>query len=108
MAMFIVGGCVVAFLTWRAGILVGLSVPLSMLLTIAIMYYLNVPLERMTLAGLIISLGLLIDNSMVMVEDIRFAMDKGIDRVTAAMPRKLSAPLLVSQLTTILAFYRHF
>ena len=106
MAIFIVGICVIVFLTWRAGILVGIIVPLTMLITILMMYLANIPLERMTLVGLIISLGLLVDNGMVMVEDIRFAMDQGMDRLSAAMSvaKKLSGPLLVSQLTTVVAF----
>lgn len=96
------------FLTmgWRSALLVGSALPISVSLTLFAMRLLNIPLHQMSITGLIIALGLLIDNAIVMVDETRHSMAKGLnpsEAVTAAV-RHLFAPLLGSTLTTVLAF----
>ena len=97
---------VVLFLGLRTGLIVGTIVPLTMIVTLVLMRTLGIELHRITLATLIISLGLLVDNGIVMAEEIGRRMLGGEDRRDAAIGagKTLSLPLLTSSLTTILAF----
>ena len=78
--------CVMVLLTWRSGLIVASLIPLSIFMTLIALYVLKIPLQRMSLAGLIIALGLLIDNGLVIVEETRFAMDQGIDHINLLAP----------------------
>jgi multidrug efflux pump subunit AcrB len=97
---------VMLFLGVRTGLIVGAIVPLTMLLAIIVMRLLEIELQRISIAAMIIALGLLVDNGIVVVEDIRRRIDNGTPRREAALAvgRTLSLPLLTSSLTTILAF----
>ena len=97
---------VLIFLGARTGLIVGFFVPLTVLLGIIVMRYLDIELQRMSIAATIISLGLLVDNGIVVAEDIRVRLSKGIERIKAATDaaNSLALPLLTSSLTTILAF----
>ena len=102
----IVLAVVMLFLGWRTGLIVGAMVPLTMLLTLLIMRYVGIELERMSLAALIISLGLLVDNGIVMAEEIGRRLSLGEERTQAAIAtgKSMLLPLLSSSMTTILAF----
>jgi len=97
---------VMVFLGWRTGLIVGLMVPLTMLATILIMRRIGIELERMSLATMIIALGLLVDNGIVLAEEIGRRLAAGEERRHAALEagRTLALPLLSSSLTTIIAF----
>jgi multidrug efflux pump subunit AcrB len=97
---------VIIFLGIRTGLVVGLIVPLTILMSLLVMRLFGVPLHSVSIAALIISLGLLVDNAIVMAEDIRTRIEEGEDRRAAALAagRELATPLLTSSLTTILAF----
>jgi len=97
---------VIAFLGLRTGLIVGAMVPLTMLLAILVMRQTGIDLERMSLATLIISLGLLVDNGIVMAEEISRRLALGEERRAAVLEaaRTLAMPLLSSSVTTILAF----
>jgi len=97
---------VVLFLGWRTGIVVGMIVPLTLLLALPFMNLLNIPFHGVSIAAMIISLGLLVDNGVVMAEEIRTRVQAGEDRYEAAISAggALGMPLLTSSLTTILAF----
>ncbi len=97
---------VMLFLGWRTGLIVGAMVPLTMLLTLLVMRYVGIELESMSLAALIISLGLLVDNGIVMSEEIGQRIASGQPRFQAVVDTgtSLALPLLSSSLTTIIAF----
>lgn len=102
----IVLAVVMVFLGIRTGLIVGSMVPLTMLLALLMMRLLGIDLERMSLASLIIALGLLVDNGIVIAEGIQTKIGDGIDRLEAAVStgREMALPLLSSSLTTIFAF----
>ncbi len=104
--LVIVLGVVVLFLGLRTGLIVGSFVPMTMLMSMAIMRAMDIELQRMSVAALIIALGMLVDNGIVIAEDIRTRLQNGEDRRQAALTsgRTLAIPLLTSTLTTILAF----
>lgn len=97
---------VMLFLGVRAGAIVGTIVPLSIFLALVGMLLWDIPLHRISIAAIIIALGLLVDNGVVIAEDIKKRIDGGAERVAAALAatRTLAIPLLTSSLTTILAF----
>ena len=97
---------VMLFLGVRTGLIVGSFVPITMLLSIIIMRQFDVELQRVSIAALIIALGMLVDNGIVIAEDIKTRFSNGEDRVKAAIAsgKILAIPLLTSSLTTILFF----
>jgi len=97
---------VVLFLGVRTGLIVGAIVPFVMLVTLSIMKFSGIKLERMSLATLIISLGLLVDNGIVIAEDFKRRLEQGVDRYNAMIQgcKELAIPLLSSSGTTILFF----
>ncbi len=97
---------VVIFLGLRTGLIVGSFVPLAMLLGLVVMSSFGIELQRMSIASMIIALGMLVDNGIVIAEDIRTRLEAGQERREAVLQsgQSLSIPLLTSTLTTILAF----
>tara|TARA_R110002110_G_scaffold415612_2_gene651624 strand:- start:86964 stop:90059 length:3096 start_codon:yes stop_codon:yes gene_type:complete len=97
---------VMLFLGVRTGLIVGSFVPLTMLLGIIVMRVVDVELQRMSIAATIIALGMLVDNGIVVAEDIRVRLGRGVERMRAATESgaSLAIPLLTSSLTTIFAF----
>ena len=97
---------VMLFLGVRTGLIVGAIVPFVMLITLAVMNIYNMELERMSLATLIIALGLLVDNGIVIAEDFKRRLEEGSSREIALKEcgGELAVPLFISSLTTILVF----
>lgn len=97
---------VLLFLGLRTGVVVGVSIPLVILITLIVMRRIGIPLHSISIAAMIISLGLLVDNSIVVAEDFRRRLGLGESRRDAAINagNGLAIPLLSSSLTTIAAF----
>ncbi|MHC4375502.1 MAG: efflux RND transporter permease subunit [Planctomycetota bacterium] len=90
----------------RAALLVGVALPLTSLMVLALMRFTGLPIHQMSVTGLIIALGLLIDNAIVMVDEVSHELSVGrspLDAVKTSV-RRLAVPLLGSTLTTVLAF----
>jgi multidrug efflux pump subunit AcrB len=102
----IVLAIVILFLGLRTGLIVGTIVPAVMLITLAVMGLFEMTLERMSLATLVIALGLLVDNGIVIAEDFKRRLEEGASRDEALKQTggQLAFPLLSSTLTTILVF----
>ncbi|MEO0818490.1 MAG: efflux RND transporter permease subunit [Pseudomonadota bacterium] len=91
---------------WRAAIVVGAALPLTILLVLILFNIFGMPLHQMSVTGLVISLGLLIDNAIVVVDEFDQYRGKGLSRADA-IDQSLShlfGPLFASTLTTALAF----
>ena len=97
---------VILFLGMRTGLIVGSIVPFVMLTTLSIMQFSGIALEKMSLATLIIALGLLVDNGIVIAEDFKRRIEQGAERFEAMCQggKELALPLLSSSATTILFF----
>lgn len=102
----IVMGVVILFIGLRAGWIVGVTVPLTMLFSLLVMDYFAIPLNNVTLAAMIISLGLLVDNGIVLIEDVLRRLSAGEERRAACVNagRSLAIPLLTATLACIAAF----
>ena len=99
-------GIVVLLLGLRTGLVVGAIIPVITLVTLAIMGMFGMPLERMSLATLVIALGILVDNGIVVAEDYKRRIGEGEDRHQALknVGSTLALPLFVSTSVTILVF----
>lgn len=97
---------VVLFLGWRAGLVTGVIVPLTVMGSLILMRLLGIELHMVSIAALIISLGLFVDNGIVIVEDYQRRLGLGHEPEQAAVEagRTLAAPLLTSSLAIIIAF----
>ncbi|ESA36203.1 cation multidrug efflux pump [Leptolyngbya sp. Heron Island J] len=93
-------------LGWRSALIVGMALPLSTLMVFGSMRALDIPLHQMSVTGLIIALGLLIDNAIVVVDEVRVRLQQGSRPADAVgeTVKHLVVPLLASTLTTVLAF----
>lgn len=91
---------------WRSAIVVGLAMPLTVGLVLILFNIFGHPLHQMSVTGLVISLGLLIDNAIVVADDVDQWRAKGLSRKEAIEHSlsQLFAPLAASTLTTALAF----
>lgn len=90
----------------RTGLIVGTMVPLTMMVTLIGMSLFEIELHRVSIAAIIVALGLLVDNGVVIAEDIAKRLEAGAARLDAVLetPRVLAVPLLTSSLTTVAAF----
>ncbi|MDX2502024.1 MAG: efflux RND transporter permease subunit, partial [Deltaproteobacteria bacterium] len=97
---------VMLLLGFRTGLIVGSFIPLVMLFGVLMMSALGINLERMSLATMIIALGMFVDNAIVVSDDIKVNMETGMDRREAVLKtgNSLALPLLTSTLTTVFAF----
>ncbi|MEM9917662.1 MAG: efflux RND transporter permease subunit [Bacteroidota bacterium] len=104
--ILLVGLIIFLVLGYRAASLVMLSIPFSILIGLWIVDYFELGLQQMSVTGLIVALGLLVDNSIAIIENIERFLGKGLSRKEAAIKgtSQLVAPMFSATLTTILAF----
>lgn len=105
-AVAIVVVVMVLFLGVRTGLVVASLIPAAMVSTFLLMSAFGVGIDQMSLAALLIALGMLVDNAIVMSENTMVRMEEGATAAEAALGAagELWAPLLVSSLTTAAAF----
>ena len=106
----IVMGVMLIFLGLRTGLVVAGLIPLVTVMTLMLMGLIHMGLNQVTLAALIMALGMMVDNGIVVSESFIVKMEAGQDRMTAAVAtcRELMVPLLISTLTTSAAFLSFF
>lgn len=94
------------FLGIRTGFVIASLIPIVTIMTLMVMGLIDMGLNQVTLAALIMALGMLVDNAIVVAETIMVKMENGIERKKAAIDAfsELWMPLLISTLTTSAAF----
>ena len=102
----VVGVLVIAFLGFRPGLIAAMIVPFAVMFSVIGMRLLGIAIEQVSIAAIIIALGLLVDNGVVIVEDIisRIGQDMPAEEAALASGQQYAFPLLVSSITTIAAF----
>jgi multidrug efflux pump subunit AcrB len=97
---------VLLLMNFRSMLVVSLALPMSALMVVAGLRVLEIPIHQMSVTGLIVALGLLIDNAIVIVEEMRIRLREGLSPVEAIRESvgQLALPLLGSTVTTALAF----
>ena len=106
MSALIVFGVLFVMMGWRAALIVGSALPLTVLAVLLLTRVYDEPLHQMSVTGLVVALGLLIDNAIVVVDEYRLFRSRGEAPLGALdhAVRHLFAPLAASTLTTIFAF----
>ncbi len=109
-AIGVVSLVILLFLGIRTGLIVASAVPTSIMMCFVFMGIFDIGIEQVSLAALIIALGMLVDNAIVMVESILTQAEEGKSVFQAAIDsaHELGAPLLVASLTTAAAFLPQF
>lgn len=94
------------FLGVRTGLVIASLIPIVTITTLMIMGVIDMGLNQVTLAALIMALGMLVDNAIVVAETIMVKMEQGVKKKQAAIEAfsELWMPLLISTLTTSAAF----
>ena len=87
-------------------LVVGISIPLSVLFAVVLMYFTNLDMNVMTLAGLSLGIGMLVDNSVVVIENIYRLRSRGVPAARAAVQgtRQVSMSVVASTLTSVCVF----
>ena len=96
----------VVMMGWRSATIVGICLPLSILIVFGGMNVMSIPLHQMSITGLIVALGISIDNAIVMVDRVNERLLCGNKPVSAIQSSisQLFVPLFSSTFTTVLAF----
>jgi multidrug efflux pump subunit AcrB len=91
---------------WRSSLLVTATLPVASLMVLTGMRILDIPIHQMSVTGLIIALGMLIDNAIIAADEVEISLRRGFSAADAAldMVARLFAPLVASTLTTVFAF----
>ncbi|MFT5941762.1 MAG: multidrug efflux pump, partial [Sediminicola sp.] len=94
------------FLGFRNALFVGFAIPMSMFMSFMILSWLGYTLNTMILFGMIMGLGMLVDNGIVVVENVYRLMDEGMPRIEAAKKGigEIAFPIIISTATTVAAF----
>ena len=87
-------------------LVVGVSIPLSVLFAVVLMYFTGLDMNIMTLAGLSLGVGMLVDNSVVVIENIYRLRSRGVPAARAAVQgaRQVSMSVVASTLTSVCVF----
>lgn len=91
---------------FKSTIIISTAIPISIIAAFALMYYANITLNIMSLAGLALGVGMLIDNSIIVLESIYRKLEQGLPKVEAAIEgaKEVTASIIAVTLTTIAVF----
>ncbi len=105
--IILVVGVLLFFLGFKNALFVGFAIPMSMFMSLMILNGLGYTMNTMILFGLIMGLGMLVDNGIVVVENVyRLMSEEGLNRVEAAKKgiSEIAYPIIISTATTVAAF----
>src|SRR5579862_980031 len=105
-AVVIVIICCLLFMEWRSALVVALTIPITVAMTLGVVNLLGIDIQQVSIAALIIALGLLVDDPVVAADAINRELAEGTDRTTAAWlgPNKLAHAIMYATLTNCVAF----
>jgi multidrug efflux pump subunit AcrB/outer membrane protein TolC len=106
MGILIVAGMVILAMGLRLGLVVASVVPLVAFAAFAVFAWSGGELHQISIAAVVLALGMLVDNAIVVAENIQWRLDRGVERRDAARAavRELAVPLAAATATTIAAF----
>jgi multidrug efflux pump subunit AcrB len=96
----------IGFWEWRLALMMALAIPITLAMTFGILYFLGIDLQQVSVATLIIALGLLVDVPVVAGDGIKRELAEGVPRKIAAWlgPTKLATAIFYATLTNIIAY----
>nr|WP_267505695.1 efflux RND transporter permease subunit [Borreliella garinii] len=92
--------------SFRATIIIGISIPIAIVLTFCLMYFLNISINIMSLAGLALGIGMVVDCSIVVIDNIYKYRQKGAKLISSSIlgAQEMMLPITSSTLTSICVF----
>ena len=92
---------------WKSPLVVGLAVPVSIVITFAVMYSIGIHFNVVSLGGLALGIGILVDNSIIVLDNVQRFRKQGYSLVEAAIEgtREVSLPIAASTFTTVSVFF---
>ena len=92
--------------SFKTTLVIALSIPISIITTFVILFFTDITLNMMTIGGLALGIGMLVDNSIVVLENIYRNRSLGMDRITASIDgtNEVAMAVTASSLTTIAVF----
>ena len=92
--------------SWKTTLIIGIAIPISVVATFFLMFVSNISLNIMSLGGLTLGIGLLVDNSIVVLESIQRRRDQGLGDLEAAQDgaSRVARAVIASTLTTVCVF----
>jgi len=92
---------------WRSSLIISLSIPFSMLIALVTMMISGFTINVFTLMSMVVAIGMVVDNSIVVVENINKYLDRGIKKKEASMfaTGEMGLAISASTLTTIAVFF---
>lgn len=96
----------VGFWEWRSALVMATAIPLTLAMTFGMMHLLRIDLQQVSIASLIIALGLLVDDPVVAGDAIKRELDRGHPRIFAAWlgPTRLATAIMFATITNIVAY----
>jgi multidrug efflux pump subunit AcrB len=96
----------IGFWEWRSALLMALSIPITLCLTFGMIYLLGIDIQQVSVASLIIALGLLVDDPVVAGDSIKRMLAEGQPRIVAPWlgPTKIATAILYATITNIVAY----
>ena len=91
---------------WKSPLVVGLAVPVSIVITFAVMYSIGIHFNVVSLGGLALGIGILVDNSIIVLDNVQRFRQQGCSLAEAAIEgtREVSLPITASTFTTVSVF----
>jgi len=91
---------------FRSTLIVAVAMPVSIVATFVLMYYADITFNMMSLGGIALGIGLLVDNSIVVLESIYRKFEEGCDRITAAIDgaKEVAMAVTAATITTMAVF----
>ncbi|HEX8817947.1 MAG TPA: efflux RND transporter permease subunit [Terriglobales bacterium] len=96
----------IGFWEWRSAVLMAISIPITLAMTFGMMYLLGIDIQQVSVATLIIALGLLVDDPVVAGDSIKRMLAEGHPNIIAAWlgPTKLATAIMYATVTNIVAY----
>ena len=94
------------FWEWRSAVLMAISIPITLAMTFGVLYLLGIDIQQVSVATLIIALGLLVDDPVIAGDSIKRTLAEGQPRIIAAWlgPTKLATAIMYATVTNIVAY----
>src|SRR6202050_1343068 len=104
--VLVVGVSLIGFWEWRLACIMGMAIPITLAMTFGVSYMLGIDLQQVSVATLIIALGLLVDVPVVAGDGIKRGLAAGLPRAVAAWlgPTKLATAIFYATITNIIAY----
>jgi multidrug efflux pump len=96
----------IGFWEWRSAVLMAISIPITLAMTFGVIYMVGIDIQQVSVASLIIALGLLVDDPVVAGDSIKRMLAEGHPRIVAPWlgPTKIATAILYATITNIVAY----